>query len=110
MTLIGRIIRKTSTDKLPQLLNVLKGVMSLVSPPPELPLLVNTQYHSWQKQRFTVPPGITRWWQVSGRKEVKLLRFNTEKDLYYVQHYSFRLDLNIMFMAISIILTGRGSF
>ncbi len=110
VTRIGRIIRKTSIDELPQLLNVLKGDMSLVGPRPELPLLVNTQYESWQKQRFTVPPGITGWWQVSGRKEAKLLHLSTEEDLYYIQHYSFWLDLKIMFMTVPVILTGKGSF
>jgi lipopolysaccharide/colanic/teichoic acid biosynthesis glycosyltransferase len=50
------------------------------------------------------------WWQVSGRKEAKLLHLSTEKDLYYIQHYSFRLDLNIMFVDMPINLTGKGSF
>ncbi len=109
VTRVGRIIRKTSVDELPQLINVLRGDMSLVGPRPELPKLVN-QYEPWQKQRFAVPPGITGWWQVRGRKESKLLHLSTEEDLYYIRHYSFLLDLKIMIMTIPVLLTGKGSF
>lgn len=108
VTHIGRFIRRTSIDELPQLLNVLKGEMSLVGPRPELPWLV-AKYEPWQHKRFAVPQGITGWWQVNGRSD-NLMHLHTEQDLYYIQHYSLWLDLQILWRTLAVVLRGRGAY
>jgi exopolysaccharide biosynthesis polyprenyl glycosylphosphotransferase len=108
VTRVGRFIRKTSLDELPQLFNVIKGDMSLVGPRPELPWLVD-EYESWQRVRFLVPQGITGWWQVTGRS-TKPCHLSTEDDLHYIGHYSVWLDIKILFMTIWVLLTGHGAF
>lgn len=107
-TRVGRLLRRTSIDELPQLLNVLRGEMSLVGPRPELPALVEA-YEPWQRQRFAVPPGITGWWQVSGRGD-KPMHLNTEYDLHYVRNYSLWLDLRILLMTVGAVITGKGAY
>jgi lipopolysaccharide/colanic/teichoic acid biosynthesis glycosyltransferase len=108
VTRIGRFLRKTSLDELPQFINVLKGEMSVVGPRPELPYLVE-KYNPWQHIRFTVPPGITGWWQVSGRSDCPM-HLNTEKDIFYIKNYSFWLDLKILFRTVWVVLYGNGAF
>lgn len=108
VTFIGRIIRRTSIDELPQLLNVIKGDMSLVGPRPELPWLVE-MYQPWQHRRFTVPQGITGWWQINGRSD-KPCHLNTEQDIYYIDNYSFLLDMRILLQTIPALLKGKGAF
>jgi exopolysaccharide biosynthesis polyprenyl glycosylphosphotransferase len=108
VTRVGRIIRKTSLDELPQFLNVIKGEMSLVGPRPELPKIV-AQYQPWQRQRFIVPQGITGWWQINGRSD-KPCHLNTDEDLYYIKNYSFWLDIQILFKTIPALLRGKGAF
>jgi exopolysaccharide biosynthesis polyprenyl glycosylphosphotransferase len=108
ITRIGRFIRRTSIDELPQLLNVIKGEMSLVGPRPELPWLVEA-YEPWQRKRFAVPQGITGWWQVNGRSE-NPMHLHTDQDLYYVQHYSIWLDIQILWRTISVVFRGRGAY
>ena len=108
VTRVGRILRKTSLDELPQLLNILRGEMSLVGPRPELPYLVE-KYEPWQRKRFAVPQGITGWWQVNGRSD-KPMHLHTEDDLYYVQNYSLLLDIQILFKTILVVLRGKGAF
>ena len=108
ITRVGRILRKTSLDDLPQFLNILRGEMSLVGPRPELPYLVES-YEPWQRKRFAVPQGITGWWQVNGRSD-KPMHLHTEDDLYYVQNYSLLLDIQILFKTILVVLRGKGAF
>ena len=107
VTRVGRFIRKASLDELPQLINVIKGDMSLVGPRPEMPWLVE-QYEPWQRKRFAVPQGITGWWQVNGRS-TKPMHLSTEDDLYYVQNYSFWLDIQILWKTIPAVLKRRGA-
>ena len=108
VTHVGRFLRRTSLDELPQLFNVLKGEMSIVGPRPELPLLVE-QYEPWQHKRFSIPQGITGWWQVNGRSD-KPMHLNTEDDLYYIHNYSLLLDLHIIFKTVWVVLRGRGAY
>lgn len=108
VTRVGRFIRRTSLDELPQIFNVLRGEMSLVGPRPELPWLVEN-YEIWQRRRFAVPPGITGWWQVNGRSE-RLMHMHTEDDLYYIQNYSPLLDLQILWRTIGVVVRGRGAY
>jgi exopolysaccharide biosynthesis polyprenyl glycosylphosphotransferase len=108
ITRLGRFLRRTSLDELPQLFNVLKGDMSLVGPRPEMPLLVE-QYKPWQRRRFAIPQGITGWWQVNGRSN-KPMHLHTEDDLYYVQNYSLLLDLQILIKTAWVVLRGKGAY
>jgi len=108
VTRVGRFIRRTSLDELPQLFNVLKGNISLVGPRPELPWMVK-QYEPWQHKRFCVPQGITGWWQVNGRSN-KPMYLHTEDDLYYVQNYSLWLDVVILWKTVGVVLKGRGAY
>lgn len=96
MTGIGRFIRNTSLDEIPQLLNVLKGDMSLIGP---RPLLISylPLYNEEQKKRHTVRPGITGWAQVNGRNAISWQQ-KFELDVYYVTHCSFALDFKILWM------------
>lgn len=108
VTRVGRVLRRLSIDELPQLINVLKGEMSLVGPRPELPSLVE-KYQPWQRKRFVVPPGLTGCWQVRGRSD-RPMHLHTEDDLYYVQNYSIWLDIQILVQTIWVVLVGRGSY
>jgi exopolysaccharide biosynthesis polyprenyl glycosylphosphotransferase len=108
VTRVGRLLRRFSLDELPQLLNILAGTMSLVGPRPEMPYLVE-KYQPWQRKRFAVPPGLTGWWQVNGRSD-KPMHLHTEDDLYYIQHYSIWLDLQIIVRTIWVVLVGKGSY
>jgi exopolysaccharide biosynthesis polyprenyl glycosylphosphotransferase len=108
VTRVGRKLRRTSLDELPQLANVLRGEMSLVGPRPEMPYIA-AEYEPWQWQRFRVPPGMTGWWQVNGRSD-KPMHLHTEDDLYYIQNYSFWLDLRILFKTLIIVWQGHGAY
>lgn len=96
LTPIGRFIRKTSIDELPQLINVLKGDMSLVGPRPLLPEYTPL-YDETQRRRLEVRPGITGWAQVHGRNGLKLSK-RFEMDVYYVDHLSLWLDIKILWL------------
>lgn len=108
VTRVGRFLRRTSLDELPQLFNVLRGEMSLVGPRPELPMLVD-RYEPWQHERHLVRPGITGWWQVNGRGD-RPMHENTELDIEYVRRVSLWLDLYILCKTAWIVLTRRGAF
>ena len=98
LTGIGKIIRKTSLDEIPQLLNVLKGEMSMVGPRPLLPEYLPL-YNDIQKQRHKVKPGITGWAQVNGRNAISW-EDKFDLDIYYVNNISFILDLRIILKTI----------
>jgi lipopolysaccharide/colanic/teichoic acid biosynthesis glycosyltransferase len=91
---VGRFLRKTSFDELPQLLNVLQGSMSLVGPRPEMPFIVE-QYTERHRRRLQVKPGLTGLWQLSGDRAF-LIHENIEYDLYYIQHRNFFMDLAVL--------------
>jgi lipopolysaccharide/colanic/teichoic acid biosynthesis glycosyltransferase len=107
ITPVGRILRRLSLDELPQLLNVLRGEMSLVGPRPPLPYEV-AEYGPRELGRLAVPPGLTGLWQVSGRA---ILNFHQmiELDLAYVEHWSLWLDLEVLLRTPLVVLTGRGA-
>lgn len=106
LTSVGKVVRSTSLDELPQLFNVLKGDMSLIGPRPllfkYLPL-----YSDEQRKRHLVRPGITGWAQVNGRNTISWAK-KFEYDVYYVNHLSFALDLKIFFLTIKKILVREG--
>ncbi len=107
ITRIGRFIRKTSIDELPQLWNVLMGQMSLVGPRP--PLLVEEEaYGGHLAKVMSVRPGITGYWQVHGRSETDFSE-RIELNEYYIKHRSLGLDIKILFETVKVVFTGRGA-
>ena len=107
VTKVGRILRKTSLDELPQLINVLKGDMSLVGPRPCLPYEYEV-YKDWHKKRTTVRPGISGLWQVVGRSEVSFEDMIL-LDLYYIYNRSLELDFSILFETVFVLLKKKGA-
>jgi exopolysaccharide biosynthesis polyprenyl glycosylphosphotransferase len=107
VTAVGRLLRRSSLDELPQLVNVLKGDMSLVGPRPPIPEEV-ARYLPWQRRRLAMKPGITCLWQVSGRSK---LDFGTwmELDLAYIDAWSLWLDLKILLLTVPAVFSGRGA-
>lgn len=108
ITRMGRFMRRTSLDELPQIWNILKGEMSLVGPRPEMEFIVN-KYTAMQKNRLLVTPGLTGLWQVLGRKDLPLHE-NAEYDYYYILHRSFLLDLHILLKTIIVVISGKGAY
>lgn len=106
LTLVGKLVRKTSMDEIPQLLNVIKGDMSLVGPRPLLPQYLNI-YTEEQNRRHEVKPGITGWAQVNGRNAISWSR-KFELDVWYVNHISFFLDIEILFKTVKKVLVSEG--
>ncbi len=108
LTRVGRFIRRTSLDELPQLYNVLRGQMSLVGPRPPLPEEVSV-YKTWHKQRLSVIGGITGLWQVSGRSDLTFDELCL-LDIYYIENWSLGLDLRILLQTIPHALFGKGAY
>ena len=107
ITSIGRFLRHTSLDELPQLINVLQGEMSLVGPRPPIPAEVE-KYERWQRRRLSMKPGLTCYWQISGRNDVRFEDWMT-LDLKYIDNWSLKLDFVILLKTIPVVLTGRGA-
>jgi exopolysaccharide biosynthesis polyprenyl glycosylphosphotransferase len=107
ITKMGRFIRKTSIDELPQLFNVFLGDMSLVGPRPPIPSEV-AQYGLWQKKRLSVKPGITCLWQISGRNEIKFNEW-MRLDRQYIDNWSLVLDLKILFKTAFVVFSRKGA-
>jgi len=106
LTRVGRLLRRTSMDELPQFLHVLRGEMSFIGPRPELIERLSL-YKESERRRSDVKPGITGWWQVHGRSQP--MQEYAHMDLYYVDHLSFRLDMQILFKTIPTVLSSRGA-
>src|ERR1700689_711848 len=108
ITRVGAFLRRTSLDELPNLLNVLRGEMSLIGPRPTLPVQV-AQYTERQRGRLAIKPGITGWAQVNGRTALPWSE-RIELDLYYIEHRSLRLDLAILKRTPGMVLGGSGLY
>jgi exopolysaccharide biosynthesis polyprenyl glycosylphosphotransferase len=108
ITRMGRILRRTSLDELPQLFNVLMGHMSMVGPRPAPPAEVQ-RYQPWHKRRLEVAPGMTGLWQVSGRSELSFDEM-VLLDLYYIENWSPIMDLQIMLRTLPKMITGQGAY
>lgn len=107
VTRVGRFLRKTSLDELPQLINVLRGDMSFVGPRPPIPEEVE-KYEGWQRRRLSMKPGITGLWQVSGRNQINFNQW-MKLDLEYIDNWSLWLDFKILLKTIPVVLLCRGA-
>ncbi|WP_294187298.1 sugar transferase [uncultured Clostridium sp.] len=107
VTKIGKFIRKTSIDELPQLINILKGDMSLVGPRPSLPKEV-AEFEPWMLERLNVKPGLTCYWQVSGRNNIDFIEW-MKLDLKYVKDRSFLLDLKLIIKTVSVLFGDKNA-
>jgi lipopolysaccharide/colanic/teichoic acid biosynthesis glycosyltransferase len=108
ITRVGAFLRRTSLDELPNLVNVLRGDMSLIGPRPTLPVQVE-QYTERQRGRLAIKPGITGWAQVNGRASLPWAE-RIELDLYYIEHRSPALDLTILWRTAAVLLGGSGLY
>ncbi|MCD6545793.1 MAG: sugar transferase [Thermotogae bacterium] len=111
ITKVGKFLRKTSLDELPQLFNVLKGDMSFVGPRPPVPFYPKKweEYTVYEKKRFSVRPGITGWAQVNGRNEIDWSE-RIKLDVWYVDNWSLILDLKIILKSIKVVLKKEGVY
>ncbi len=108
VTSIGKFLRKTSLDELPQFINVFKGEMSLVGPRPPLSYELD-HYQEWHKKRLAVKPGLTGLWQVSGRSTVPFDEM-VALDLHYIENWSLLLDVKIILRTVPVMLSGFGGY
>jgi lipopolysaccharide/colanic/teichoic acid biosynthesis glycosyltransferase len=108
ITRVGAFLRRSSLDEVPNLVNVLRGEMSLIGPRPTLPVQV-AQYSERQRARLQIKPGITGWAQVNGRTSLPWAQ-RIELDLYYIEHRSLALDLRILWRTVAIVLGGAGLY
>ncbi|MGL4742037.1 MAG: sugar transferase [Sarcina sp.] len=107
VTKIGKFIRKTSIDELPQLINILKGDMSIVGPRPSLPKEV-AQFESWMKERLDVKPGLTCFWQVQGRDDIPFREW-MELDIKYVRERTLLLDIKLILKTFTVLLGDKNA-
>jgi lipopolysaccharide/colanic/teichoic acid biosynthesis glycosyltransferase len=108
LTTVGRLLRRTSLDEIPQFFNVLKGEMSLVGPRPELVAIVNRCYSPYHWKRNLIKPGLTGLWQIYGRKQP--IHEHLKYDFYYLKHHNFWLDLWILLKTIPAVFFKRGAY
>ena len=108
ITRVGRLLRRTSLDELPNLINVLRGEMAIVGPRPTVPVQV-AQYTERQRRRLAVRPGITGWAQINGRTSLPWSQ-RIELDLWYIEHRTWRLDLRILLRSARLVLGGEGLY
>ena len=108
VTRVGRMLRKTSLDELPQLFHIFSGDMSLVGPRPPFPEEVE-HYEPWMRRRLDVRPGLTCLWQIRGRSDLPFDEW-MRLDVEYVERYSMALDLEILVLTIPAVLSGRGAY
>jgi lipopolysaccharide/colanic/teichoic acid biosynthesis glycosyltransferase len=108
ITRVGRILRRTSLDEVPNLVNVLRGEMAIIGPRPTVPVQVE-QYTERQRGRLAVKPGMTGWAQVNGRAEIPWDQ-RIELDLWYIEHRSWALDLRILWRSVRIVFGGDGLY
>jgi exopolysaccharide biosynthesis polyprenyl glycosylphosphotransferase len=108
VTRVGRVLRRLSLDELPQLFNVLKGEMSLVGPRPLFAWEFERIDEPWVRRRFSVQPGVTGLWQVSGRSDLPFSR-RIELDLHYIDTWSLSGDLRILAKTVTVVASGRGA-
>jgi lipopolysaccharide/colanic/teichoic acid biosynthesis glycosyltransferase len=108
VTKVGRFLRRFSIDELPQLLNVVRGDMSLVGPRPALPEEV-AKYEEWHMDRLEVPPGITGLWQISGRADLSFDEC-VQLDLFYIENWSLSYELFILGKTIPVMMSRRGAY
>jgi lipopolysaccharide/colanic/teichoic acid biosynthesis glycosyltransferase len=110
ITVVGRILRKTSIDELPQLINVIRGDMSIVGPRPDMPVMMN-QYEKWQRLRHFVSPGITCIWQTTHRSELPLQRPEASAlDLDYIKRASPALDTVLLARTVLAVVSSKGAY
>jgi lipopolysaccharide/colanic/teichoic acid biosynthesis glycosyltransferase len=108
ITRVGRFLRRTSLDELPNLVNILRGEMAIIGPRPTLPAQV-AQYTARERGRLAVRPGITGWAQVNGRASLPWAE-RIELDLWYIEHRTWRLDLQILWRSVRMVLGGDGLY
>jgi len=106
VTRVGRFLRKTSLDELPQFINVLRGEMSVVGPRPPVPAEVEV-YERWQRRRLSMKPGITCIWQVSGRNNIPFDQW-MKMDMQYIDTWSLKLDFILFIKTLKVMVTGDG--
>ena len=107
LTAIGRVLRRLSVDEFPQLINVLKGEMSLVGPRPEMPFIVE-KYGALERQRLRAKPGITGLWQISPARAMPIHE-NVGYDLFYIEHRSVLMDCSILLRTVTAVIRGIGA-
>ena len=108
VTRLGRVLRKTSLDELPQLFNVLRGDMSVVGPRPPIPYEVEA-YELWHRKRLDMKPGITGLWQVSGRNRLPFDEM-VRMDLFYIENWSLLLDIKIILQTLAVMWRAEDAY
>jgi undecaprenyl-phosphate galactose phosphotransferase len=110
ITKVGKFLRKTSLDEIPQIFNVLKGEMSLIGPRPFVPQEIEPRYGHAAAQIYKVKPGLTGLWQVSGRNNITDFQYCKDLDLYYIHNWSLWLDIVILFRTVKVLINGYGAY